>query len=207
MNDDLKQYFGLDKNHGEMATPNSTIPGTLPLRDQFAIAAMQGDWICSDKTSDNSDPYAYYRLSREAYKLADAMMKVRGELPETHSKLAQNYRDHVKLQNSYRAKKESDAPELTFWQNRAREASGMKDENINQLPGYTSWIKKLTNLHCWKYIAHLDEEGRIERPNAAERTMEGHRILLLNRPAYEKWFENFDPPHFLDYCALHNIYG
>lgn len=44
------------------------------LLDQFALAAMQGDWASESRLSGS-----YEYVARKYYEMADAMMKVRGE--------------------------------------------------------------------------------------------------------------------------------
>lgn len=55
----------------------------LTLRDQFAMAAMQGDWAAQDERSgyfdENSGEATFSKSAEMYYRMADAMLKARGK--------------------------------------------------------------------------------------------------------------------------------
>ena len=68
LNDGGPAFPGTDQNG-----LNSGMPG-MTLRDYFAAKAMTG--ICASSPTDN---FTDQRIAREAYNLADAMLKARSE--------------------------------------------------------------------------------------------------------------------------------
>lgn len=69
--------------------PGSIVPPeqglSLTLRDQFAMAAMQGDWAAQDERSgyfdENSGEATFSKSAEMYYRMADAMLKARGKKP------------------------------------------------------------------------------------------------------------------------------
>lgn len=57
----------------------------ISLRDQFAMAAMQGDWAAQDERSgyfdENSGEATFSKSAEMYYRMADAMLKARGKKP------------------------------------------------------------------------------------------------------------------------------
>ncbi|WP_272659502.1 hypothetical protein [Providencia sp. PROV172] len=55
----------------------------LTLRDQFAMAAMQGDWAAQDECSgyfdENSGEATFSKSAEMYYRMADAMLAARGK--------------------------------------------------------------------------------------------------------------------------------
>ncbi|CAB5643127.1 hypothetical protein [Providencia rettgeri] len=71
------------KKPHEMAQCGSPVPATGNLRDQFAMAAMQGDWAEQDERSgyfdENSGEATFSKSAEMYYRMADAMLKTRGK--------------------------------------------------------------------------------------------------------------------------------
>ncbi|WP_272568105.1 hypothetical protein [Providencia sp. PROV255] len=67
----------------EMPQRGNPVPSTGNLRDQFAMAAMQGDWAAQDERSgyfdENSGEATFSKSAEMYYRMADAMMKARGK--------------------------------------------------------------------------------------------------------------------------------